>query len=95
MPSASASVVVANDVRYMYRVVADRDFHWSQRDISLWQSLVFRMGVINFCSALHFAVERIKVPTISCKIIYLLQSNVEFAGYIAVALGHNVPIIFA
>ena len=47
---------------------------WSLRALRHHKSLVFLMEVINICSALHFAVEQIKVPTISCKIINLPQS---------------------
>ena len=48
--------------------------HWSLRALRHHKSLVSRMEVIHICSAIHFAVEQIKVPTISCKIINLPQS---------------------
>ena len=48
--------------------------HWSLRALRHHKSLVFRMEVIHFWSALHSAVEQIKVPNISCKIINLPQS---------------------
>ena len=48
--------------------------HWSLRALRNHKSLVSRMEVIHLCSALHSAVEQLKVPTISCKTINLPQS---------------------
>ena len=53
MPSASATVIVANDGRYLYRYVADHDFSLKSTGPSLLQSLVSRKGVIRFCPALR------------------------------------------
>ena len=52
MPSASATVIVANDGRYLHRYVADHDSSLNSTSHSLLQPLVSRKGVIRFCSAL-------------------------------------------
>ena len=48
----SATIIVANDGRYLHRYVADHDSSLKSTSPSLLQPLVSRKGVIRFCSAL-------------------------------------------
>ena len=52
MPSASATVIMANDGSYLYRFVADQYSSLVSTSSSLLQSLVSRKGVIRFCPEL-------------------------------------------
>ena len=97
MPSASATVIVANDRRYLYRIVADRDS-------SLESTSPFAIAISGFSDGSYqFLLHTTCLPSNKSKFKLFLarslicpsQSNLEFAGYIAVALGHNVSTIVA
>ena len=97
MPSASATVIKTNDGSYQYRFVADQDSSLVSTSSLLLQFLVSRVKVINFYSALHLCrrTNQSSKLFLARSLICPSQSNLEFAGYIAMASGHNVSAIFA
>ena len=97
MPSASATLIVANDGRYLYRYVADHVFF-------LEVNGPFAIAISGLSEGSYpFLPRTTFLPSNKSKFKLFLakslishsQSNLEFAGYIAVALGHNVSTIFA